>query len=79
MNDDRLATEILHELKKQNKRLFIALVIAIVAFFVTNGWWLQSWNEPTHETTVTQDTNDGGNNFVNTGEYHGETNGKDNK
>lgn len=31
--------------ERHNKRLFIALVLAIVLFFVSNAMWLYVWNQ----------------------------------
>ena len=42
-NNDNLATEILHHLAVQNKRLFVALVIVLIMFFASNMAWLYVW------------------------------------
>ena len=43
MNNENLATEILHEIKLQSKRYFIMLLIAIILLFVSNALWLIAW------------------------------------
>ena len=47
MNDEKLALELLHELKSSCRRWFIAFIIAIVMLFATNLTWLYAWNLPT--------------------------------
>lgn len=44
MTEENLATEILHELKKQTNRYFIMLIIAIILLFASNITWLIVWN-----------------------------------
>ena len=43
MNTENLATEILHELKRQTSRYFIMLIIAIILLFASNVAWLVVW------------------------------------
>lgn len=65
-----LATELLHEVKQQSKRWFMAFIIMLGLFFVTNIAWLIAWNLPTEKTTttVTQSSeNDGINNYADDG------------
>ena len=65
-----LATELLHEVKQQSKRWFMAFIIMLGLFFVTNIAWLIAWNLPTEEatTTVTQSSEDDGvNNYADDG------------
>jgi hypothetical protein len=48
---DNLATELLHMVKMQSKRWFIAFIIILIMFFVSNALWLYAWCLPTEETT----------------------------
>lgn len=73
MNEDTLALELLKQLKSHSKRWFIAFLIAICTFFVSNLAWLYAWNLPAEEKTesisteydVDQDSEDSGtNNFI---------------
>ena len=48
---ESLATEILHELKAQSKRTFIALIICIILLFASNIAWLVAWNLPDKEVS----------------------------
>ena len=48
---ENLATEILHEIKKQSKRNFILLIISLVLLFASNIAWLYAWNLPDKQTT----------------------------
>lgn len=43
--NDNLATEILHHLATQNKRLFIALITILIMFFVSNLAWIWVFNQ----------------------------------
>lgn len=57
------------------KRLWILLLILIVLFVGSNGWWI--WRESQFEDiTITQENEDGYNNFIgNDGDiYNGEAN-----
>lgn len=76
MENDSLATELLHSLKSSCKRLFIAFIIVLAMLFATNLAWLYAWNLPTNETTITQDSDENGtNNYIgNDGDINGKTN-----
>lgn len=66
MEDNTLASELLHELKASCKRWFIAFIIALAMLFATNIAWLYAWNLPSTETTTTIDSDDGSNaNYIN--------------
>ena len=57
------------------KRLWILLLVLIVLFVGSNGWWI--WRESQFEDiTITQENEDGYNNFIgNDGDiYNGEAN-----
>lgn len=77
MDNDSLAIELLHELKRYSHRNFILFIIALSMFFVSNGIWLYFWYavpEEVESIEVSQDNNNAGsNNFVG-GDYIGNTN-----
>ena len=53
MENDSLATELLHTLKTSIKRLYIVIIILILLLFGSNMAWLYAWNLPSEETTTT--------------------------
>ena len=63
MDDEKLALELLHELKSSCRRWFIAFIIAIVMLFATNLTWVYAWNLPTgsESTTISSDDNSNAN------------------
>lgn len=71
------ATEMLHILKVQNKRLFIIWLVTFIAFIGLLGYtlWLQN-DIGTIKETVTQENESGYNNYIgNDGDIvNGETN-----
>lgn len=66
MEETKLASEILKELKTNCKRNFILFIITLVLLFATNAIWLYAWCLPVEETvTVEQDTDgQGANNYI---------------
>lgn len=69
MEETKLASEILKELKTNCKRNFILFIITLVLLFATNAIWLYAWCLPVEETTSTvtveQDTDgQGANNYI---------------
>lgn len=61
------ASEMLHILKVQNKRLFIIWLVTFVAFIGLLGYTLWLLNDIGVETTtqeVSQDSDNGNNNFI---------------
>ena len=46
MENDSLATELLHTLKTSIKRLYIVIIILILLLFGSNMAWLYAWNLP---------------------------------
>ena len=72
------ATEMLHILKVQNKRLFIIWLVTFIAFISLLGYtiWLLNSIDYVNETIVTQDNENGYNNYIgNDGDItYGETN-----
>lgn len=62
-----LAREMLEDYKKQNKRLFIILIIVLVMWFATGAYLVYILNDTgtIEETeTVTQDNKGGNNNYI---------------
>ena len=59
------ATEMLHILKTQNKRLFIIWIITSIAFICLLGYTIYLLNDiGVEETTVSQDNENGYNNYI---------------
>ncbi len=76
MGEDRetLASEMLRELKAQNKRLFIAFVLALVLWFVTIGGFIIYLSLPVEEISVEQEVDGDTNHLIGIGDaYGGET------
>ena len=66
MENDSLATELLHTLKASIKRLYIVIIILILLLFGSNMVWLYAWNLPSEETTTTVTSdNDSNANYIN--------------
>ena len=61
MENDSLATELLHTLKASIKRLYIVIIILILLLFGSNMAWLYAWNLPSEETTISSDNNSNAN------------------
>ena len=61
MEDDSLATELLHTLKASIKRLYIVIIILILLLFGSNMTWLYAWNIPCEETTTSSGNNSNAN------------------
>ena len=60
------ATEMLHILKTQNKRLFIICIITFIAFICLLGYTIYLLNDvgTIEETTISQDNENGYNNYI---------------
>jgi uncharacterized membrane protein len=83
MKDNGLALELLSDYKKANKRQFVIIIVILVMWFLTIGYLVYVLNDiGTIETStqeVTQETDDGSNNFIgNNGEINGKANDKTN-
>ena len=61
MENDSLATELLHTLKASIKRLYIVIIILILLLFGSNMAWLYAWNLHSEETTISSDNNSNAN------------------
>ena len=64
-----LAREMLKDYKKQNKRLFIIIIVILIMWFITGCYLVYILNDTgvIEETTtqeVTQDSDKGNNNFI---------------
>ena len=53
MNESNLASEVIHEQKIANKRMFVAFIITLFMFFLSNIAWLIAWNLPDTKTVQT--------------------------
>ena len=58
MENESLATELLHEIKSQAKRWFIAFIIVLLLWFATIGAFLWYISLPVEEYTVEQTADD---------------------
>ena len=84
MDNEKLATELLHEIKMSAKRWFIAFCIMVVLEFATIGGFVWYISLPVDETNTTIENDEGNTNYVggsmsgviNNGE--GQNNSKDN-
>lgn len=79
MQEQSFAKEILHDYKKSNKRLFTILIIVLLMWFTTGCYLVYTLNGiGTIDTTVTQENENGYNNYIgNDGDItNGETNDK---
>lgn len=54
---EKLATEILHEIKNQSRRYFIMLLVSIALLFASNIAWLIAWNLPDEQYTESYELN----------------------
>lgn len=73
MENENLATEILHELKANAKRWFIAFLTVLVMWFATIGVFIWYISLPVEEYTIEQESSDRSFNNVGGNIYGGET------
>lgn len=65
MKENSFALEILKEQKKNNKRLFIVLLVVLSMWFITIGYLVYVLNDiGVVEETITQDNDNGINNYI---------------
>lgn len=64
MDDNKLATELLSEMKASAKRWFIAFVIVLCLWFATIAGFLWYISLPVDEETVTLENEDGNANYI---------------
>lgn len=50
MNENSLAMELLHEMKRESRRRFIIIIVLISLLVLTNVSWLIAWNLPNYDT-----------------------------
>ena len=55
MEEDRLALELLKQIKSDAKRWFIAFIITLLLLFLSNLTWLYVWNLPQEATSTEYD------------------------
>lgn len=68
-----LASEMLSELKANNKRLFIALIVVLAGWFLTIGGFIVYLSLPVEEVTVEQEVDGDTNHLIGIGDnYVGE-------
>lgn len=56
--------EIMARMERQSKRLFILCIIIFSALILTNAGWIWYENQYIDEVTITQENEDGYNNYV---------------
>lgn len=74
MENESLATELLHEIKSQAKRWFIAFIIVLLLWFATIGaflWYVSLPVEEIESTTVEQEADNNTNTQLVGGDYIG--------
>lgn len=74
MENESLATELLHEIKSQAKRWFIAFIIILLLWFATIGaflWYISLPVEEIESTTVEQGADNNTNTQLVGGDYIG--------
>lgn len=80
MDNDSLALELLHEIKKTSKRWFILFIITLMLLFISNIIWLYAWCLPTEQTTTSYDVqSDNGSNAIYNGDGEVNINGGESK
>lgn len=75
MNNESLATELLHELKLSAKRWFVAFCVMVVLELATIAgfMWYISLPVESYAETIDQDSGDRGLNVIGGDGYYGET------
>ena len=81
MNENTtLATELIHEIKAQSKRWFIAFLVVLLLWFSTIGVFFWYISLPVEDETITVENDDGKANYVGKDLYgvinNGENNGQ---
>lgn len=71
MENETLATEMLHELKSSNRRWFIAFLVVLTLWFATIGAFLWYISLPVEETSVEQYAEGDENSLVGIGDMNG--------
>lgn len=73
MEKETLATELIHELKAQSKRWFIAFIVILALWFGTIGIFIWYISLPVEEYSIDQESDNVSRNFIVGGNYGGET------
>lgn len=71
MEDTTLATEMLHELKANNRKWFIAFLIVLILWFATIGGFLWYISLPIEDVSITQKADGDSNHLVGIGNING--------
>lgn len=71
MEDNRFATELLHEVKTNGKRWFIIAIIELILILILSGMFLWYISLPVEDTTITQESDDESYNQIIGGDYNG--------
>lgn len=66
MKEQSFAMELLHDARKTNKRMFIIIIVILTMFTALLGYtlWLLNDIGTVEDTTVTQENENGYNNFI---------------
>ena len=71
MNDPTLATELLSELKANNRKWFTAFLIVLILWFATIGGFLWYISLPIEDVSITQKADGDSNHLVGIGNING--------
>jgi hypothetical protein len=71
MDNQTLASEMLHELKASNRRWFIAFIVVLVLWFATIGIFIWYVSLPIDEYTVDQYADGDTNTMIGVGDLNG--------
>ena len=71
MENTTLATEMLHELKANNRKWFIAFLVVLVLWFATIGGFLWYISLPIEDVSITQKADGDSNHLVGIGNING--------
>lgn len=63
--EDKLTSELIHEVKGNARKWFIIAMALLVVLFASNMAWLYYWNLPDEQVEqIEQDNKDGNNNYI---------------
>lgn len=71
MDNESLASELLHELKATSKRWFMAFIIVVVLWFTTIGIFIWYVSLPTDSVVIEQESENASYNGIIGGDYNG--------
>ncbi len=74
MENETLASEMLHEIKATSRRWFIAFLVTLCLWFATTVGFIlyEYYTIPVDETTIEQESDNQSKNLVIGGDYNGE-------